>query len=102
MKKTSPAKGKTVGDEEVFIDLLRVACDDKAINDTLERLLSLPDDRRKALVHSWVSDLVVNTAPKDFVRAIACLLDDRVAEKAYEVIFQCHRKSLVGRIFKRD
>jgi hypothetical protein len=30
-------------------------------------------------------------APKDFIEAIACLLDDAVAEKVYEVIFQCRR-----------
>ncbi len=67
----------------------------------MEKLLSQPDDRRKALVHNWVSELVVNNAPKDFMRAIACLLDDRVAEKAYEVIFQCQRKSVLPSIFKR-
>jgi hypothetical protein len=101
MKKDAGPKVKTVGDEEVFINLLRVACDDRAVNDTLEKLLSQPDDRRKALVHNWVSELVVNNAPKDFMRAIACLLDDRVAEKAYEVIFQCQRKSVLPSIFKR-
>lgn len=101
MKKDAGPKVKTVGDEEVFINLLRVACDDRAVNDTLEKLLSQPDDRRKALVHNWVSELVVNNAPKDFMRAIACLLDDRVAEKAYEVIFQCQRKPVLPRIFKR-
>jgi hypothetical protein len=26
------------------------------------------------------------------IEAIACLLDDEAAEKAYEVIFQCRRK----------
>ncbi len=101
MKKDAGPKVKTVGDEEVFVNLLRVACDDRAVNDTLEKLLSQPDDRRKALVHNWVSELVVNNAPKDFMRAIACLLDDRVAEKAYEVIFQCQRKSVLPSIFKR-
>jgi len=28
------------------------------------------------------------------VQAIACLLDNRVAEKAYEVIFKCRRRAL--------
>ena len=62
----------------------------------------MPDEHRKVLVHSWVSELVVNGAPQEFVRAIACLLDDRVAEKAYEVIFQCSRRSFLPRIFKRQ
>ena len=64
--------------------------------------VTLPDDQRKTPVHSWVSELVVNGAPQGFVRAIACLLDDRVAEKAYEVIFQCSRKPVLPRIFKRN
>lgn len=102
MKMDRGPKFKSVGDEEVFIDLLRVACGDRSVNATLERLLSMPDDGRKALVHNWVSELIVNDAPKDFVRAIACLLDDRVAEKAYLVIYQCQRKSLVPRLSKGD
>ena len=102
MKNGTDSKLKTVGDEEGFIALLRAACDDRAINGTLEKLLSLPDEHRKVLVHSWVSELVVNGAPQEFVRAIACLLDDRVAEKAYEVIFQCSRRSFLPRIFKRQ
>ena len=102
MKKKVDSKVKTVGEHETFINLLRVACDDQNVNDTLEKLLSLPDDRRKAMLHSWVSELVINNAPKDFVHAIACLLDDRVAEKAYEVIFQCQRKPMLPRFFKHD
>lgn len=82
---------RTVGEIDGFITLLRAACDDRTVNDALEKLLSLPDERRHALVHTWVSDLLVKEAPKDFIEAIACLLDDAVAEKVYEVIFQCRR-----------
>jgi hypothetical protein len=42
-------------------------------------------------VHAWVNDLLIAGARKDFVQAVACLMDDRVAEKAYEVIFNCRR-----------
>jgi hypothetical protein len=35
--------------------------------------------------------MLVARAPQDFVQAIACLMDDAVAEKAYEVIFRCGR-----------
>jgi hypothetical protein len=79
----------SVGDIESFITLLRSACSDDEVYLRLEKLLSLPDDRRRALVQKWVGDLVVQRAPTDFIRAIACLLDDRVAEKAYEVIYRC-------------
>ena len=83
------SQAASVGDIESFITLLRSACSDDAVYQRLERLLSLPDERRRALVQKWVNDLVVERAPADFIRAIACLLDDQVAEKAYEVIYRC-------------
>jgi hypothetical protein len=61
------------------------------VYERLERLLSMPDGKRQAVVHAWVSDLLIAKAPRDFIQAIACLSDDRVAEKAYEVIFKCRR-----------
>jgi len=91
MNTGSDTKRRTVGEIESFINLLRAACDDPKMNAVLEKLLSFPDEKRRALVHSWVSDLLINEAPKDFTEAIACLLDDSVAEKAYEVIYQCRR-----------
>jgi hypothetical protein len=84
-------KRRTVGEIEGFVNLLLAACEDQKMNAALERLLSLPDEERRALVHSWVSDLLIKKAPRDFIEAIACLLDDAIAEKAYEVIFQCRR-----------
>jgi hypothetical protein len=83
--------GRSVGEIEGFIDLLRVACEDEKVNASLQKLLSLPDDERRTLVHGWVSDLLIEKAPKNFIEAIACLVDDAVAEKAYEVIYHCRR-----------
>ncbi len=80
---------RTVAEVEGFVGLLLAACDDPKINATLERLLSMPDEKRRGVVHGWVTDLLVGQAPRDFVQAIACLTDDAVAEKAYEVIFKC-------------
>jgi hypothetical protein len=84
-------KPKTVGEIETFITMLRTACEDETVNQRLERLLSMPDQKRQAVVHAWVNDMLIAQAPRDFVSAIACLLDDTVAEKAYEVIFNCRR-----------
>lgn len=84
-------KRRKVGEIEGFISLLRAACDDDKVNSALERLLSFPDEKRREFVQSWVSDLLIQKAPQDFIEAIACLLDDAVAEKAYEVIFQFRR-----------
>jgi hypothetical protein len=82
---------KTVGEIDTFITMLRTACEDKKVYERLERLLSMPEQKRQAVVHSWVNDMLIAKAPRDFIQAIACLLDDRVAEKAYEVIFKCQR-----------
>ena len=82
---------RTVGEIDSFIAMLLAACDDRKVHDQLERLLELPDVQRQATVHAWVNDLLIAEAPMDFIQAIACLMDDAIAEKAYEVIFQCTR-----------
>ena len=63
------------------------------MNATLEMLLSQPDDRRRAIVHRLLERLKEKHAPAALIEAMACLLDDTAAEKAYEVIYQCARKS---------
>jgi hypothetical protein len=82
---------RSVAEIEGFVGLLAAACSDPKINATLEKLLAMPDERRRGLVHTWVSDLLIEEAPKDLIEAVACLMDDAVAEKAYEVIYDCKR-----------
>lgn len=82
---------RSVAQIESFITMLRVACEDATINSQLQKLISLPDGERHSLINAWVSDLLIAEAPRDFIAAIACLADDRVAEKAFEVIFRCKR-----------
>jgi hypothetical protein len=82
---------RSVADIDSFITMLHVACEDASVNARLEKLLALPDDARRGLVHTLVSDMLIARAPKDFVAAIACLEDDAIAEKAYEAIFKCRR-----------
>ena len=88
MKQAPP---RSVADVDGFVNLLMAACNDPKVNATLERLLSMPDEKRRGLVHTWVTDLLIKEAPRDFVQAVACLADDAIAEKAYEVIFNCKR-----------
>jgi len=80
---------KSVGDIESFIDMLRAACEDKHMHYTLERLLSQPDSKRKEIVLLLVEDMTNKAAPTSLIEAIACLSDDSIAKKAYEVIYQC-------------
>lgn len=84
-------KARNVAEIESFVTMLTIACEDESVHQRLERLLQMPDRRRQAVVRAWVSDLLIAQAPSDFTQAIGCLLDDRVAEKAYEVIFKCKR-----------
>lgn len=87
---TSPAP-RSVADIEGFVGLLKAACDDPQINATLERLLAMPDSQRQGVVHAWVTDLLIAEAPREFIEAVGCLIDDAVAEQAYAVIYQCQR-----------
>jgi len=82
---------RSVGEIDSFVTMLLAACEDESVHGYLEKLLALPDATRQATVHAWVNDLLIAEAPPEFIQAIACLLDDRVAEKAYEVIFKCAR-----------
>lgn len=83
---------RSVADIEGFVGLLKAACDDPQINATLERLLAMPDTQRQGVVHAWVTDLLIAEAPRDVIEAVGCLMDNAVAEKAYEVIYQCRRE----------
>jgi hypothetical protein len=89
-----PRKAKRVAEIESFITMLTTACADDSVYQRLERLLSMPDRKRQAVVRAWVNDLLIAQGAGDFTQAIACLLDDRVAERAYEVIFRCKRGAL--------
>ena len=87
----STPHARSVAEVEGFVDLLRAACEDSRVNDILEHLLSRPDIERQGMVHAWVTDLIIAEAPRELVQAVACLSDDAVAEKAYEVIYRCRR-----------
>jgi hypothetical protein len=84
---------RTYGEVDGFIDMLLAACEDKEMNQTLEILLSQPDEARRGMVHRLLDHCRERKAPKKLIEAIGCLLDDAVAERAYEVIYQCGRKA---------
>jgi hypothetical protein len=82
---------KSVGEIKTFITMLQAACEDETVYTRLERLLAMPDQQRQGVIHAWVNDMLIAQAPRDFIQAVACLADDRIAEKVYEVIFKCRR-----------
>ena len=83
---------QTYGDVDGFITMLMAACEDEVMNRTLETILSQPDKMRHAVLLGLLELFRVNGAPKDLSDAFVCLLDDEVAEKAYQVIYQCQRE----------
>jgi hypothetical protein len=87
----------SVGDIESFVAMLRAARSDRSVRARLERLLSLPDEQRASVVHSWVGDLLIAEAPRDFVFAVACLQDKQVAGRASEVIRDCEQSARAAR-----
>ena len=88
MTATAP---RSVADIDGFVGLLKAACADQQINATLQRLLAMPDAQHQGVIHAWVTDLLIAEAPRELIEAVCCLMDDAVAEKAYEVIYQCRR-----------
>ena len=76
----------TVGEIDSFIDMLRAACEDEEMNQTLESILLLPSPDRREMIRNLVVELTNKKSPAKLVEAIACLVSDEVATKAYEVL----------------
>ena len=79
-------KVTTVGDNDTFVTLMRVAQEDSEIREVLDAILGQPSLRRKYELSRLIERMKAQGAPADFVLAIDALLDDQVADKAYEMI----------------
>jgi hypothetical protein len=77
---------KSVGDNDAFVTLVRVAQDDPEIRATLAAILRQPPFHRKSLINTLIQDMKAQGAPRNLTSAIAELLDDAVAEKVAEAI----------------
>ena len=71
--------------------MLLVACEDDAINATLKHVLSQPNHLRQTFFKKLLMTLREKKAPADRIEAMACLIDDTVAEQAYVEIYRCKR-----------
>lgn len=81
--------GLTYGDVDGFVAMLMAACEDAVMHESLKLLLSQPDDRRRLAVRFLLDRFRCAGAPKSLQDAFVCLLDDGVAERAYEIIHRC-------------
>lgn len=79
---------KTVGDNDIFVTLIRLAQENPDVRKTLSGILAQPPFHRKSLLNTLIAEIKLKGAPPLFVSAISALLDDDVAQKAKEVIQQ--------------
>jgi len=93
MPDPSNPKPNSVGEIDSFITMIRVACEDETVYTRLEKILTLPDQQRRGILSSLITDMRGKGAPSEFIRVFECLTDDSIAEKAYETIFRCRRRS---------
>lgn len=77
---------KTIGEKEPLITLIRVAQEDVEIKMQLLTILSQNKFHRESILNSYLEELRLKQAPQEFISALACLLDDDVAEKALEIL----------------
>lgn len=81
-----PRKARTVGDNDSFVTLMLVAQEDPEVRSTLLSILGQPSSRRKYELHKLIGRMKEQGAEADFVLAMDSLLDDQVADTAYELI----------------
>jgi hypothetical protein len=79
-------KNKSVGKNEPFVMLIRVARENVQIKNHLLGILSQNRFNRESILNSYIDDLTLKKAPIEFIEAIACLLDGDVANKALEIL----------------
>ena len=77
---------KSVADQELFVSLIRTAREDADIRGRLQAILRQPAFHRKSMLNTLVAELKMQSAPAEFIEAIACLLDDGVARKVRELL----------------
>ena len=79
-------KKKLIGENEPLVTLIQVAQEDVEIKRHLLAILSQNKFNRESILNSYLEELRLKPAPQEFKSAIACLLDDDVAEKVLEIL----------------
>ena len=79
-------KKNSVGDDDNFVTLIQVAREDANIMQQLLSILSQERKKRGSILNSYINDLQLKKAPVEFISAIACLLQDDIADKTLEIL----------------
>ena len=76
----------SLSDNENFVNLMHAAREDEQMRRTLRGILSQTPMQRKSLLNTWLHEMRLKSAPDALVEAVACLTDDRIAEKALAIL----------------
>jgi hypothetical protein len=71
---------------EDFLRLVQVVKEEPQIRQTLKSILGLDNFNRKSALNTWLEELTLKQAPKKFISALSCLLDDDIARKTLDII----------------
>ncbi|MBF0120029.1 MAG: hypothetical protein HQK79_14435 [Desulfobacterales bacterium] len=77
---------ENIDENETFVTLIQVALENQEIKESLLNILSLDNFNRKSALNTFIEHMTFKQAPKKFVTAIACLIDDAVAQKALKIL----------------
>ena len=72
--------------EEPFVTLIQVAKETPDIRDTLLSILQKDEFHRSSMINTLMEEMRYKGAPDVLIAAISSLLDDRVAQKALELL----------------
>jgi len=81
----------------MFIALVRVAEEKPAVRKKLLGILSHPPVRRGAVLRFYIEGMHRKGAPENFVSAVACLLEDAVADRALALLHSEEESTTTGR-----
>lgn len=77
---------RPVSDNEAFVALVQVAKEDPVVRRKLLDILNHPPVHRQAVLRFYIEEMNQRGAPASFVSAVACLLQDAVAERVLEML----------------
>lgn len=72
--------------EEPFVTLIQVAQESPDIRNTLLSILKEDEFHRSSMIGTLMEEMRLKGAPEALITAMAGLLDDRVARKAFELL----------------
>ncbi len=77
---------RSIAENEDFVTLIRVAQEDSEIKSQLSSILALDSFNRKSALNTFLEELRFRQAPKEFISAMATLLDEMVAEQVLKIL----------------